>query len=172
MRRPWSSLRPRPSPSLRLWAEFAEYGFPKSHAVAYALLTYKTAYLKVHHPAQWMAAQMSTVMSSTERVGRYVRVSTSGAYGPSARHYLSDVAFKARDGAVYYGLAAVKHVGESFAANVAAIRAQKAYASLTEFLARVPARAPTAGRSRAWCASGRLMLSPEGGSGRWRSLSG
>ena len=52
---------------------FAGYGFNKSHSVAYAMLAYKTAYLKVHHPMEFMAAMLTSEMSSKDNVAKYMR---------------------------------------------------------------------------------------------------
>ena len=52
--------------------KFAGYGFNKSHAAAYALVAYQTAYLKAHHPAAFMAANLSAVMDDTDKVHQFV----------------------------------------------------------------------------------------------------
>jgi DNA polymerase-3 subunit alpha len=56
-----------------LMAKFAEYGFNKSHSAAYAVLTYQTAYLKTYFPEEFMAALMTTEMSSTDKLAKYIR---------------------------------------------------------------------------------------------------
>ena len=53
-------------------AKFAEYGFNKSHSAAYAVLTYQTAYLKTHYPAEFMAALMTTEMDNTDKITKYI----------------------------------------------------------------------------------------------------
>jgi DNA polymerase-3 subunit alpha len=55
-----------------LMAKFAEYGFNKSHSAAYAILTYQTAYLKAHYPAEFMAALMTTEMDNTDKITKYI----------------------------------------------------------------------------------------------------
>jgi DNA polymerase-3 subunit alpha len=55
-----------------LMAKFAEYGFNKSHSAAYGVLTYQTAYLKKHYPAEFMAALMATEMDNTEKITKYI----------------------------------------------------------------------------------------------------
>jgi DNA polymerase-3 subunit alpha len=55
-----------------LMAKFAEYGFNKSHSAAYGVLTYQTAYLKAHHPAEFMAALMTTEMDNTDKLTKYI----------------------------------------------------------------------------------------------------
>src|SRR5207344_3327705 len=54
-----------------LMEKFAGYGFNKSHAAAYALLAYQTAYLKAHHPAAFAAANLSAVMNDTDKVRQF-----------------------------------------------------------------------------------------------------
>ena len=55
-----------------LMAKFAEYGFNKSHSAAYGVLTYQTAYLKTHYPAEFMAALMTTEMDNTDKITKYI----------------------------------------------------------------------------------------------------
>lgn len=55
-----------------LMAKFAEYGFNKSHSAAYGVLTYQTAYLKAHYPAEFMAALMTTEMDKTDKITKYI----------------------------------------------------------------------------------------------------
>src|SRR5690606_39626908 len=87
-------------------AQFAAYGFAKSHSVAYALVAYKTAYLKVHFPVEFMAAQMSTVASASERFGRYLQECRQAGIivkGPDINR--SDLEFDVYDQGVCFGLA-------------------------------------------------------------------
>ncbi|HVR95347.1 MAG TPA: DNA polymerase III subunit alpha, partial [Thermoanaerobaculia bacterium] len=92
---------------------FAGYGFNKSHSVAYAMLAYKTAYLKAHYPVAFMAAMLNSELSSSDAIAKYIGecrnmgirllppdVNESGYY------------FTVVDGQVRYGLGAVKGVGE------------------------------------------------------------
>ncbi len=120
-------------------ARFAEYGFPKSHSAAYALVAYQTAYLKTHFPHEFMAALLSSVMSVTGRAGRYLqecrRIGIPVA-GPDVNE--SAVDFTVQDGAIRFGLAAVKHVGRTLAEQVLHARANSAFQTLEEFCSRVP----------------------------------
>ena len=59
--------------------KFAGYGFNKSHAAAYALVAYQTAYLKAHHPAAFMAANLSAVMDDTDKVHQLSRTASATA---------------------------------------------------------------------------------------------
>jgi DNA polymerase-3 subunit alpha len=60
--------RARATQLFDLMAKFAGYGFNKSHAAAYALLAYQTAYMKAHHPAAFMAANLSAIMGDADKV--------------------------------------------------------------------------------------------------------
>lgn len=103
---------------------FGEYGFNKSHSVCYAIIAYWTAYLKAHHPAEFMAATLSSEISSTERLAALV--SEAGRMGivirpPSVNDSL--VAFDVdREGRIVYALKAIKNVGESPAAEIVSAR--------------------------------------------------
>lgn len=95
-----------------LLAKFADYGFNKSHAAAYAVLTYQTAWLKANHPVPFMAAVMDCDSHDTKKLSVYKREADRmgiRTLPPSVNH--SDVRFSARDGAIVYGLAALKRVG-------------------------------------------------------------
>ncbi len=107
-----------------LMAEFAGYGFNKSHSCAYALLAYQTAYLKAHYPVEFMAAMLSSEAGNTEKVVKYINeargmgirvlppdISQSGLYFTPVR---DDIRF---------GLAAIKNVGENTAKAICEARA-------------------------------------------------
>ncbi len=92
--------------------EFARYGFNKSHSVAYALISYQTAYLKANYTAEFMSSLMSSVAGDVERIGESVsecRRMGVEVLPPSVNK--SGVFFKIEQGAIRYGLAAVKNVG-------------------------------------------------------------
>ncbi|MDR1311832.1 MAG: DNA polymerase III subunit alpha [Burkholderiaceae bacterium] len=127
--------------------KFAGYGFNKSHAAAYALLAYQTAYLKVHYPAEFMAANMSLAMNDTEKMSILVRDAqqTCGLeilppdISRSAYPFLP-VAFDPSNGSatkIRYGLGAVKGVGEGAIENIIGAREEKLFADLFDFCQRV-----------------------------------
>lgn len=119
-------------------AQFAEYGFAKSHSVAYALLAYKTAYLKVHFPVEFMAAQMSTVASASERLGRYLQECRQAGIivrGPDINQ--SDVEFDVDGQGIRFGLASIKHVGRALAQEIVRRRGDRPFASLEDFCRRM-----------------------------------
>ncbi|MGL5097072.1 MAG: DNA polymerase III subunit alpha, partial [Planctomycetia bacterium] len=117
---------------------FAGYGFNKSHSTAYALLAYQTAYLKAHHPAEFMAALMSSEVDKTallvEHIDDCKRMGLT-VLPPDVNE--SDVEFTVVDGRVRFGMTAVKGVGEKAVASIVAERqARGAYKSLFDFCER------------------------------------
>jgi DNA polymerase III subunit alpha len=98
-----------------LMEEFANYGFNKSHSAAYALVSYQTAWLKTHYPAEFMAALLSSDMDKTDKVNIFVNECVS----MSIEIHLPDINLSkyeftvSKEGAVIYGLGAIKGIGES-----------------------------------------------------------
>ncbi|HEY0704258.1 MAG TPA: DNA polymerase III subunit alpha [Candidatus Acidoferrales bacterium] len=108
-----------------LMAEFAGYGFNKSHSCAYALLAYQTAYLKVHYPVEFMAAMLSAEAGNTEKVVKYI----NEARGMGIRVLPPDVHesglyFTPIGDDIRFGLAAIKNVGENTAIAISATRTE------------------------------------------------
>jgi len=138
-----SGLEPEVAQSLYGRMEtFSDYGFNKSHSTAYALVAYWTAYLKANYPAEFLAAQLSTVMDSTEEIAKYVmecRRMGVAVRPPSVN--LSEPEFAVQDGAVVFGLAAIKNFGRSSAEAIAEERAAGGpFTGLFGFCRRVPGR--------------------------------
>ena len=103
---------------------FAEYAFNKSHAAAYAVLAYQTAYLKTYYPIEFMAALMSSVIGDAVQISKYVRnCSDMGidVLPPDVNE--SEKRFSVRNGKIRFGLLGVKNVGEG--AIDAIIKARK-----------------------------------------------
>ncbi|MGL4235062.1 DNA polymerase III subunit alpha, partial [Tabrizicola sp.] len=95
-----------------LLEKFANYGFNKSHAAAYAVVSYQTAYLKANYPAEFMAAVMNCDLHLTDKLAVYKReVDKLGlkTIAPSVNASLAT--FTVREGAIVYGLGALKNVG-------------------------------------------------------------
>ena len=91
---------------------FAKYAFNKSHAAAYAVVSYQTAYLKYYYPVEFMAALMSSVMDHTTKVSEYIltcRQMGIEILPPNINH--GEGAFSVSDGSIRYGLSAIKSVG-------------------------------------------------------------
>jgi len=125
-----------------LMEKFAGYGFNKSHAAAYALVAYQTAYLKAHHPAAFMAATLSADMDNTEKV----RIFYQDALQQNLRVLLPDVNSSCYifspvdDTTIAYGLGAVKGTGEAAIGNIVAAREGGAFKDLFDFCRRVDKR--------------------------------
>ncbi|MDR3296347.1 MAG: DNA polymerase III subunit alpha [Clostridiales Family XIII bacterium] len=105
---------------------FAEYAFNKSHAAAYAVLTYQTAWLKRHYPAEFMAALMTSFMGDAPQIAKYVR--NCGDMGiavlpPDINE--SAKKFSVRNGEIRFGLLGVKNVGEGAIDAILRARAEK-----------------------------------------------
>ena len=120
-------------------AKFAEYGFNKSHAAAYALIAYQTAYLKAHYPVEFMAATMTYDMQNTDKLALYKKELgrlNIALLPPDINH--SYVPFAVEDGAVRYALMAVKGSGEAPAKAVVAEREKNGpFKSMTDFIRRM-----------------------------------
>ena len=125
-----------------LMEKFAEYGFNKSHSAAYALVAYQTAWLKVHHPAEFMAAVLSSDMDNTDKVVGFLDEARSLALtvlppDVNASAYM----FEATDAkTIRYGIGAVKGVGQGVCEAIAAARdGGGRFADLLDFCKRVQA---------------------------------
>lgn len=95
-----------------LLEKFANYGFNKSHAAAYAVVSYQTAYLKANYPAEFMAAVMNCDIHLTDKLAVYKReVDKLGLATMAPCVNASLASFTVRDGAIVYGLGALKNVG-------------------------------------------------------------
>ena len=98
---------------------FADYGFNKSHAVAYALIAFQTAFLKTHYKEEFIAASMSTTLANTGKLREYVEeLKRLGVevIRPCINHCFAD--FKADENKIYYGLGAIKSVGFEAISNI------------------------------------------------------
>ncbi len=125
-----------------LLAKFANYGFNKSHAAAYALVSYQTAYLKAHFPHEFLAASMTLDMSNTDKLYDYKREADRldiEIMPPSINN--SRVAFTVKDKKIYYSLCALKGVGEQVVEHIVAIRADKPFVDFGDFASRIDPKA-------------------------------
>ena len=130
-----------------LMAEFAGYGFNKSHSAAYSLLAYHTAYLKTHYPVEFMAALLTSETSKPENVVKYIsecRELGIPVVPPSVQ--VSDANFtpvRTAEGveAIGFGLAGIKNVGHNAIVSITEARGKAAeFASLWDFCERVDLR--------------------------------
>ncbi|HET7452151.1 MAG TPA: DNA polymerase III subunit alpha, partial [Thermoanaerobaculia bacterium] len=127
-----------------IWAliePFARYGFNKSHAVAYALLAYQTAFLKSHWPVHFMAACLTASIGSTDEIVRVMGESAiAGVPVRPPDINESERTFAASNDAIRFGLAAVRGVGDGAAQAILEERRSRPFASFTDFLMRIDAR--------------------------------
>ena len=118
---------------------FAQYGFNKSHAAAYALIAYQTAYLKSYYKEDFIAATMSTELTNTSKLREFVeelKKLNIEIIKPSINKCFSD--FRAIKGKLYYGLGAIKNVGFEAISNIVNERENKGhFKSLLDFINRV-----------------------------------
>src|SRR3712207_1195342 len=131
-----------------LMEKFAGYGFNKSHAAAYALLSYHTAYLKAHHPAAFMAANLSLAMDDTDKIKILVEdaIDICGLTLLPPDINLSDYRFMPvgapgkRATQIRYGLGAVKGSGQNAIEAIIAARKEGPFTDLFDFAKRVDKR--------------------------------
>lgn len=121
---------------------FGRYGFPKAHATAYAILSYRTAWLKAHHPAEFMAALLSAEIGDTDGVVGYIAEARSlglEVLPPSVNE--SRYRFTVVGGDVIrFGLGAIKGVGHSATRNIIEASAEGPFTSLCDFCLRIDLR--------------------------------
>jgi DNA polymerase-3 subunit alpha len=121
---------------------FAKYAFNKSHAAVYAVLAYQTAYLKAHYREEFMAALMSSVMGTQDKMTRYIR----SARDMGIRVLPPDVnkahkAFSVSNGAIVMGLGAVKNVGSAAIDAITSARRNGSFADMAGFVSSVDSKA-------------------------------
>ncbi len=124
-----------------LMEKFAGYAFNKSHSATYAVVSFQTAWLKAHYPAEFMAANLSADMQNIDRVVILideVRRMQVPLLPPSVN--LSEFRFTAQNNSIIYGLGAVRGVGEGPVANIIAARMDGPFKDLADFCRRVDAR--------------------------------
>lgn len=117
--------------------EFARYAFNKSHAAAYAVVAYRTAYLKCHYPAEYMCALLRSVMGDTAKVKQYIDECTDmgiKVYPPDVNRSFENFALE--DGGIRFGLASIKNVGTAFARNLITERQKRPFRSPADLIER------------------------------------
>ncbi len=120
----------------------ADYSFNKSHAACYALISYRTAYLKANYPAEYMAAVISSVMNTKDKVPFFVnRCSEMGIDVLPPDVNSSDHSFVVSENAIRFGLDAVKNVGHAAVEAILRAREEKPIESIWDFCERVDSRA-------------------------------
>jgi DNA polymerase-3 subunit alpha len=128
-----------------LWAsneKSADYSFNRSHAACYALISYRTAWLKANYPAEYMAALISSVMDTKDKVPFFVNQAESmGIEILPPDVNLSDHEFVVVEGNIRFGLDAVKGVGYAAVEAIKSAREDGPFSSLWDFCERVDGRA-------------------------------
>ncbi|WP_174020140.1 DNA polymerase III subunit alpha [Agrobacterium fabrum] len=130
--------KPQANTIFDLLAKFANYGFNKSHAAAYAIVSYQTAYMKAHYPVEFLAASMTLDMANTEKLNDFRQ--DAGRLGievvaPSVQTSFRQ--FETGENRIYYSLAAIKGVGEGAVEHIVQVRGEKPFTSLEDFCLRI-----------------------------------
>jgi DNA polymerase-3 subunit alpha len=128
-----------------LMAEFAGYGFNKSHSACYALVAYRTAYLKTHYPVEFMAALLTSVTGKTEDVVKYIAESREmgiEVLAPDVHESAANFTpiYSPAGSKVRFGLSAVKNVGQNAIASIVEARATGPFKGIFDFCERVDLR--------------------------------
>jgi len=122
--------------------EFAKYAFNKSHAAAYAVVAYQTAYLKYYYPVEFMAALMTSVKDNTGKVLSYAmtcRQMEIGILGPDVNEGFSE--FSVSDGKIRFGMSAIKGIGSGVISAIVAEREKNGkFTSMEDFMARLSSK--------------------------------
>ena len=124
-----------------LLARFADYGFNKSHAAAYALVTYQTAYLKARYPVEFLAASMTLSMGNTDKLAEFrTEAARLGITVEPPSINRSGVDFDVAGNTIRYALAAIKGVGRTAIETIVAVR-DRPFGDFGDFARRINARA-------------------------------
>lgn len=119
-------------------SSFASYAFNKSHAAAYAVVAYRTAYLKCHYPKEYMAAQLTSVLDNTDKVTEYISECQKlglKVLGPDVNK--SQMGFTPDENGVRFGLLAVKNLGKGLIKELVSERSNGKYKNFTDFCERL-----------------------------------
>lgn len=120
---------------------FKDYGFNKSHSVAYAILAYQTAYLKAHYPLEFLTANLSVNKNNTDEITLFInecRKHQIEVLPPDVNKSYLD--FTTEDGKVRFGLAAIKNVGEAAVEEIIRVRKEKPFEDIFDFCLRVDSK--------------------------------
>lgn len=119
-------------------SEFAKYAFNKSHAACYALVAYRTAYLKCYCPAQFMAALLTSVLDSSNKVARYIAESKRLGLRLAVPDVNSSMkGFSANGNVINYGLLGIKNLGTDFIDDIINERKKGKYKNFFDFCSRL-----------------------------------
>src|SRR5947208_7606872 len=121
-----------------LLARFADYGFNKSHAAAYALVAYQTAFMKANYPVEFLAASMTLDMGNTDKLSEFrAEAERLGVRVEAPSVNRSGVDFEVEGSTVHYALAALKGVGRQAVEAIIQARGERPFADLSDFAARI-----------------------------------
>jgi DNA polymerase-3 subunit alpha len=134
-----------------LVAKFANYGFNKSHAAAYALVSYHTAWLKANYPVEFMAASMTLDMGNTDKLGDFRQEARRMGIEivPPIDQPLAGY-FDVDDGKILYAMGAIKGVGEQAVEHIVEVRGDTPFTSLGDFARRISPKASTSAPWKTW----------------------
>lgn len=119
-------------------SSFASYAFNKSHAAAYAVLAYRTAYLKCHYPREYMAALLTSVLDNTAKLTEYIgecRRLEIEVLPPSV--FESQAGFSVSGTKIRFGLAAIKNIGDAVIRHLIQERERRPFSDLVDFCTRM-----------------------------------
>ena len=118
---------------------FAKYAFNKSHATAYGIISYRTAYLKAHYPGEYFSALLTSVLDNTQKLREYIADATKfnlSVLPPDINE--SDADFTVSGDNIRYGLLAIKNVSRQLVNSIIAERKNGKFKSFDEFVSRIP----------------------------------
>jgi len=122
--------------------DFANYAFNKAHAVCYAVVSYQTAWLKCHYPKQYMAALMTSVLSSSTKLAGYINECKDlgiKTLPPDINHSVDH--FAVEGASIRFGMAALKSIGRALTKVIVSVRQEGGlFTSLEDFVTRMPER--------------------------------
>ncbi len=119
-------------------SSFASYAFNKSHAAAYAVLAYRTAYLKAHYPCEYMSALMTSVLGNLSKLAEYItECSKLGIKVLPPDINKSNIYFHPDGKNIVFGMLALKNVGKQFIDNIIRERASRAFSDFEDFVIRM-----------------------------------
>src|SRR5438094_2857632 len=121
-----------------LLARFADYGFNKSHAAAYALVAYQTAFMKANYPVQFLAASMTLDMGNTDKLSEFrAEAERLGVKVEPPSVNRSGVDFEVEGSTIHYALAAFKGVGRQAVEAIIHARGERPFVDLSDFSGRI-----------------------------------
>lgn len=124
-----------------LLAKFADYGFNKSHAAAYALISYQTAYLKANHPVEFLAASMTLDSHDTDKLAEFREEAKRLGIKVRAPSIVEGGAtFDVHSGEIVYALAALKGVGRQAVEHLVSVRDERPFTSVADMARRINPR--------------------------------